>query len=222
MHNKKIVLITGAGSGLGEELARCYCEEGKHIVLVGRNKEKLRNVAEIINKLGGSADCVTCDISNYDSVKSLVEYISGKYKSIDYLINNAGIGYFGPLEKITIEEVNAMLDVNVKGTIIVTQGLIPYVKDRILNIISTAGLRGKINESVYAASKYAIRGFTESLQKEFADKNLKITAVYMGGMDTPFWENSTHIKDKSRLRSPESVAREIKAKDDGREEIHIE
>jgi len=82
-------------------------------------------------------------------------------------------------------------------------------KGHILNIISTAGLRGKVNEDVYAASKFAVRGFTESLQKEYEASTIKITAVYMGGMDTPFWTDSDHISDRSRLRSPSEVAKLI-------------
>ena len=79
----------------------------------------------------------------------------------------------------------------------------------LFNIIKTGVLTGKINEAGYVASKFAVRGLTESLQKEYAHTGLKIKDVYMGGMDTPFWENSTHIKDKSRLRSPEEIAKVI-------------
>jgi short-subunit dehydrogenase len=90
----------------------------------------------------------------------------------------------------------------------------------VINIISTAGLKGKVNESVYCASKYAVRGFTESLQEELKDK-LDVTAVYMGGMATPFWDQSTHIKDKSRLKSATEVAKYIFKHDDGRRVIEV-
>lgn len=89
-----------------------------------------------------------------------------------------------------------------------------------MNIISTAGLRGKVNESVYCASKFAIRGFSESLLKELEGR-IKVVAVYMGGMDTPFWNNTDHVKDKSRFKSPREVALKIKELDDGRCEIVI-
>ena len=150
-----------------------------------------------------------------------LKQISSKYENIDYLINNAGVGNFGPIEELSLDDLNKMIDTNVKGTIMITQGLLPNVKERILNIISTAGLKGKKNESIYVASKFAVRGFTESLQKELEYKDIKITAVYMGGMDTPFWDNTDHIKDKSRLKSPAKVAKEIKSMDDGRAEIII-
>ncbi|SHI46965.1 Short-chain dehydrogenase [Clostridium cavendishii DSM 21758] len=217
----KKVLITGAGSGLGLELAKCYAKEKNHVILVGRNKEKLEKAVDEITKSGESAEYFICDISNIESVKELVEYICIKHKTIDYLINNAGIGIFNPISELTVNEINKMIDINVKGTIMVTQRILPYINERILNIISTAGLKGKVNESVYCASKFAIRGFTESLQKEFIDEKIKITAVYMGGMNTPFWEGSKHIKDKNRLKSATEIAKEIIMKDDGRLEIII-
>lgn len=218
----KKILVTGAGSGLGTELAKHYSEEKNHIILVGRTIEKLENVANIIIQNGASAECMVCDISDIDSVKEIAEKIAVNHKSIDYLINNAGVGFFGPIEKIDMNEMNMMIDINVKGTIMMTQALLPYINEKILNIISTAGLRGKPNEAVYVASKFAIRGFTESIQKEFIDTKLKITGIYMGGMDTPFWDESTHIKDTSRLKSASEVAKIIKMNDDGRAEIIID
>ena len=217
----KKMLITGAGSGLGAELAKGYSEDGYHIILVGRSIEKLKKVADEINERGGSCECMSHDVSSPDSVKELKNKLLHKQQGIDCLINNAGVGIFGPIEEVTVDEINTMLDVNVKGTILVTKELINHVGEKIINIISTAGLRGKVNEAVYCASKFAVRGFTESLQTEFEDRGIKITAVYMGGMNTPFWENSTHIKDKTRLKSPSEVAKEIIMKDDGRKEIII-
>lgn len=218
----KKILITGAGSGLGKELALIYAENGNHIILVGRSIQKLEVVSELIKEKGSSSECLACDISSSDSVKILLDNVSKNHVSIDYLINCAGIGFFGPLLKLTIDELNIMIDINVKGTIMITQSLLPMTTERIINIVSTAGLRGKPNEAAYVASKFAVRGFTESIQKEFVDEELKITAVYMGGMATPFWDDSTHIKDKSRLRSPLDVAKVIKANDDGRHEIIVE
>lgn len=218
----KKILITGAGSGLGKELALIYAEKGNHIILVGRNQKKLEDVSILLKEKGATSECLICDISNYDSVCKLKESVSKNHKSLDYLINCAGLGFFGPLADLKIEDLNMMIDINVKGTIMITKALLPIVNERLINIVSTAGLRGKPNEAAYVASKFAVRGFTESLQKELVDKELKITAVYMGGMATPFWDDSTHIKDKSRLRLPSDVAKFIKSQDDGRAEIIVE
>lgn len=218
----KKILVTGAGSGLGEELAKCYAKGGNHVILVGRTIDKLKRVAGLIEESGASAECIECDISDADSVKRLSEKVISEHGSIDYLINNAGVGFFGGLEKLSMRELNMMMDINVKGTIMMTQSLFSKVNERILNIISTAGLRGKPNEAAYVASKFAVRGFTESLQKELADSSLKVTAVYMGGMDTPFWTGSTHVADTSRFKSAAEVAQTIKENDDGRAEIMVD
>lgn len=216
------ILITGAGSGLGRELAIEYAKKNNQIILIGRTMKTLEITAKKVEKIGSVADIYLCDISNISSIEKMISDVVEKYKKIDCLINNAGIGYFGALEEISLDEINTMIDINVKGTILVTKKLLPYINEKIINIISTAGLRGKVNESVYVASKFAIRGFTESLQKEFNDNDISIISVYMGGMDTPFWDNSNHIKDRSKLMSPSKIAKEIVCSADKTKKIVIE
>ena len=215
----KTILITGGGSGLGFELAKLYSKNNL-VLIIGRHVDKLKIATENLTSLGHNIDYFQCDITSLNALTSLKDYIENKYTTINTLINNAGIGFFGPLLDLTTTELNLMLDINVKGTILTTQCLIPIIENRIINIISTAGLKGKVNEAAYVASKFAVRGFTESLQKEYLHK-LSITAVYMGGMATPFWENSDHIKDKSRLKNPAYVAKEIFENDNGQEKIII-
>lgn len=204
----KSVIITGAGSGLGKELALLFARQGFHIILTGRTLDKLQSVEKEIHEAGGSAQSFTLDIAKLQEISSLMTQIQSH--ELFGLINNAGVGHFGPFEHLGEQEIQEMLQTNVLGTIYMTQAVLPYFKEKngglLMNIISTAGLKGKVNESVYAASKFAVRGFTESLQKELEDTDIKVKAVYMGGMDTPFWDESDHIKNKSRLRSPEEVA----------------
>lgn len=144
---------------------------------------------------------------------------------LDVLINNAGLGIFGELHTYTKQQMDDMWTTNVRGTMLVTQAAYPKLKEangRVLNIISTAGLRGKKNESVYCASKFAVKGFTESLQKEWEEEPLTATSVFMGGMNTPFWEESTHVSNPDQLKGPEGVAEQIYNEDDGRKEIIID
>ncbi|WP_442598919.1 SDR family NAD(P)-dependent oxidoreductase [Neobacillus sp. D3-1R] len=203
------IVITGAGSGLGKELALLFSQNNFHILLMGRSQDKLQSVKSEIEQLGGKADVIQVDIRSFQDVSDRVKKISEHY-TLYGLVNNAGIGYFGPFEKIDEQEIIEMTETNILGTMFMTKAVLPIFSQQnsghIINIISTAGLRGKVNEAVYVASKFAVRGFTESLQKEYENSDIKFTAVYMGGMDTPFWENSDHIKDPSRLRSPKEVA----------------
>ncbi|MDF2858079.1 MAG: short-chain dehydrogenase [Neobacillus sp.] len=205
----KTIIVTGAGSGLGQELAIRFSKQGYHLLLIGRSSERLTSTKNEIEQLGGSADSVVLDIRNAADVASKCEELSKSYNFYG-LVNNAGLGHFGPFVELSQQQISEMLDTNVLGTILMTQAVLPLLQrqgeGRIMNIISTAGLRGKVNEAVYVASKFAVRGFTESLQKEYEGSKLKINAVYMGGMDTPFWRGSTHITDTSRFRSPKEVA----------------
>ncbi|MFP5110409.1 SDR family NAD(P)-dependent oxidoreductase [Neobacillus sp. C211] len=205
----KTIIITGAGSGLGKELAHLFSQKGYHLLLTGRTFDKLTTTKEEIEASGGSADILPIDIGNAKDVSKKAEEISHTY-NIYGLVNNAGVGHFGPFVEMNEHHITEMINTNVLGTLMMTKAILPLLlktsEGRILNIISTAGLRGKVNEAVYVASKFAVRGFTESLQKEYEGSGIKFNAVYMGGMDTPFWENSDHVKDTSRFRSPREVA----------------
>jgi short-subunit dehydrogenase len=178
--------------------------------LVGRSADKLSAVKTEIEQAGGAADYVVLNVQKDSDILISIEEISKSHR-IFGLVNNAGVGHFGPFVKITHQEICEILQTNVLGTILMTQAVLPLLKGEglLMNIISTAGLRGKVNEAVYAASKFAVRGFTESLQKEYENSPINIKAVYMGGMDTPFWEGSNHIADSSRFRSAKEVAKLI-------------
>ncbi|TFB13886.1 SDR family oxidoreductase [Filobacillus milosensis] len=217
----KYALITGAGTGLGQSLAKQYAIEGYTVLLVGRREEKLQETKSFIENDGGSAEIHVCDITKWDELEELAKSI----KQVDVLINNAGIGFFGAFEDLQKDQIDTMFIVNGAGLIYTTKHFMPHIlesKGRILNIISTAGLRGKVHEAGYCASKFAQRGFTESLQKEYEDKGIAVTGVYMGGMNTPFWDESDYVSDPSVLPSPDTIAEQIVAQDDGRNEIVLE
>lgn len=215
------VAVTGAGTGLGRALSLVYARNNYKVFLLGRLDTKLHVVRNEIIKNGGQAEIVLCDVQEQASVSIAFQQIG----ELDVVINNAGIGIFGPVENYSISDIEKTLNTNVKGTILTVQSALPLIRSsegRILTIISTAGLRGKVNESIYCASKFAVKGFTESLQKEWENEKIAITAVYMGGMNTPFWDNSSHVTDASSLKAPEIVAKQIFKEDDGRNEIVID
>ncbi|WP_113929675.1 SDR family oxidoreductase [Bacillus sp. P14.5] len=205
----KTAVISGGGSGLGRELAKVYSNEGYHILLLGRTEDKLQMVKEEIVTDGGTASFMVIDIASTEQVEEVSRQITEKH-DVELLINNAGVGLFGPFLQAGFDEIDKMLSVNFLGTVYLTKALLPSMVSKdsgtIINIISTAGLRGKKNESYYAASKFALRGFAESLQKEFEESGIDIINAYMGGMNTPFWTDSQHVSDPSRLRSPREVA----------------
>ena len=215
------VVITGAGTGLGRALAHQYARNHHQVFLLGRTERNLLLVQNEIQQNGGKAEVIICDVTEPASVTEALRQVD----HIDVVINNAGVGVFGNLTDLTAEDMDTAMDTNVKGTMLMTQLAFPKLQEtagRVLNIISTAGLRGKKNESIYCASKFAVRGFTESLHKEWENESVSATAVYMGGMNTPFWSQTDHVDSPERLKGPEGVAEQIFNEDDGRESIYID
>ena len=203
----KNVVITGAGSGLGASLARKYSEMGYHVTLIGRTKEKLERTAKLLK---GSYSIYELDVSKYDDVKKVFHSIIEEVGGVDILINNAGVGAFDLAENISEHNVHQMIDINLKGTIFCTQAVLPHMKERnegiISNIISTAGVEGKVTESVYCASKFGVRGFTDSLYLELKDTPIRVFAAYMGGMKTDFWDGIYKEEEMTHLMDPDDVA----------------
>ena len=186
--SKNIVVITGAGSGLGAALAKKYSGLGYYICLLGRTKSKLEETAKT---LSNGHSIYEVDVSSKQMVAQIIQSIQDEFGSIQLLINNAGVGYFDNAENLSEDSVHQMIDINLKGTIFCTQEVLKGMKERnegtIVNIVSTAGKEGKVTESVYCASKFGVKGFTESLALELNETSINVCAVYMGGMRTEFW-----------------------------------
>ncbi|PAV28404.1 alcohol dehydrogenase [Virgibacillus profundi] len=205
--NKEHAVITGAGSGLGSSLAQKLSEQGFSISLLGRTKPKLEQIAK---NLSSAYSIYEVDISSYAQVQETFKTIYKDHGQVDILINNAGLGVFKLAEDIDNKAIDDMIDINLKGTIYCTQAVLPRMKEKnegtIVNVISTAGLEGKVNESVYCASKFGVKGFTESLLVELEDSAIKVLAAYMGGMKTPFWDGIHKEEDIQHLMEPDDVA----------------
>ncbi|RLQ92381.1 SDR family NAD(P)-dependent oxidoreductase [Falsibacillus albus] len=216
------IAITGAGTGLGKELALQYAQSGNELHLIGRTQSSLEKTANDIREKGAEANIHIADLTSEAEVHNVFTTIG----SLDILINNAGIGYFGEFLESTTDEMDKMFEINSFAPIYTSRAVLPIFKEKdhgtIINIISTAGLRGKKNEALYVSSKFALRGFTESLQKEYEETGIRIVGAYMGGMNTPFWDDTDHIKDKSRLRSPQEIAEIIVSESREKTEIIIE
>ena len=205
MLRDKVVIITGAGSGLGRELSILLAQKDAIVILVGRREKKLEETAKLIEEVGGISDLFSLDISISAEVKDFFNSIKQKYSRVDILINNAGVGSFANLEDLEIKDIDRMIDSNLKGTIYFTREVLYIMKEKnsgqIINIISTAGMRGKAQESVYAASKFGVSGLTKSLQQELKQTRVKVTGVFVGGMQTEFWDQSKQETSSFMLAS---------------------
>ena len=215
---KKIV-ITGASSGVGEQIAYHAAELGAIPILLARSDDKLEAIARTIKKKYN----ISClyfhfDVSDIKAVESTFEEIFKQVQHIDILVNNAGFGVFNHVIDASFDEMKSMFEVNVFGTIACTKMVLPKMITRnqghIINIGSQAGKLATPKSSIYSATKHAVVGFTNSLRMELADKNIYVTAVNPGPIKTRFFDiaDPTGNYEKNvgkHLLRPENVARKI-------------
>jgi len=203
----KTVLVAGGSDGLGKLIA-AQLKNNYRVVILGRTQSKTRQVAE---ELG--VDYHTADVSDYKQVREAVRKIIEKHLTIEALINSAGIWAEGELDEHDPETLRRVVEVNTLGTINLTKAVIPYMKHEknglIINIISQAGLYAKAERSVYNASKWALTGFTRSLDPELAPYGISVSGVYPGKLSTTLFAKRGVQKDLSDALEPEYVAQAI-------------
>lgn len=179
--NNKNALITGAGKGIGKAVALALAAEGVNVALLARTKTDLEQVAKEIEPYGVKTVIVTADIADIGSVNQAVNTVLGEFKTIDILINNAGIGKFGKFLDLAPQDFENIIKVNLFGIYYATRAVLPGMIEQqggdIINISSTAGLKGAAITSAYSASKFAVMGLTESLMQEVRKHNIRVTAL---------------------------------------------
>jgi NADP-dependent 3-hydroxy acid dehydrogenase YdfG len=183
----KVVVITGASSGLGKALALRFCTEKPKIVLLSRSADKLQDVVQTLQASGCEVSCFACNITDWEQIHHTVEYIIEAYGRIDVLVNNAGILYEEALEDYSVNTILELFDVNSIGAICMTQAVLPHMKKarsgQIFNVISTAGRYPKSKSSVYNSTKFALDGFNQSLKTELEGTGIRVIGFYPGGME---------------------------------------
>jgi NADP-dependent 3-hydroxy acid dehydrogenase YdfG len=190
----KVVLITGASSGFGEDAALLFAEEGCKVVLAARRMDRLQDLAARIQDEGGEAMAIPVDIVNRADIDNMVETTLDLYSHIDILFNNAGIGRVDWFEKMTRErDIETLIHVNLTGLMQVTHAVLPHMLARrrghIINMISVAGLVATPLISTYAASKFGARAFTDSLRREVSPLGIKVSGIYPGPAATEFGQH---------------------------------
>jgi len=184
----KVVVITGASSGLGEATARLLSAEGASVVLGARRVDRIQSLAHELNAKGGKALAIATDVTHVEQVKKLVDSAVQKFGRIDVMINNAGIMPHSPLERLKIDDWNRTIDVNIKGVLYGIAAALPYMKQQkaghIINVSSVAGHKVTPNGAVYCATKHAVRALSEGLRGEVKPYNIRTTIISPGAVAT--------------------------------------
>ena len=189
----KVVVITGASSGLGEAAARVLAKHGAKLVLGARRVDRLKALARELS-LGDKA-AVETDVANYGQVKHLVDHAVMSHGRIDVILNNAGLMPLSPLERLKIEDWDRMIDVNIKGVLYGIAAALPHMKAQesghIINVSSVAGHRVRAGTAVYSATKTAVRVITEGLRQEVKAYNIRTTIISPGAVASELLESIT-------------------------------
>lgn len=184
----KVVVITGASSGLGEATARLLSAEGATLVLGARRADRLQSLVSELTAKGGKAIAETMDVTQRDQVQKLVDAAVKTYGRIDVVINNAGLMPQSPLERLKVDEWDRMIDVNIKGVLYGIAAALPIMKQQmsghIINVSSVAGHKVRAGGAVYAATKHAVRALSEGLRQEVKPYNIRTTVISPGAVAT--------------------------------------
>ena len=216
----EVAVITGAGRGIGAAIARKLFIEGCRIVILDINETAALECAQSIDPAGCRSLAVSCDVSNKDSVNQTITRIIEKFQTVDILVNNAGITDDSMFHKMTLEQWQRVININLTGTFLVTSAVVPYMREkkqgRIINISSTSAY-GNIGQANYSATKAGVIGLTKTLAKELGRYSITVNAIEPGVIETDMLTNVPQtIKDGwlklmpiARMGQPEDIANAV-------------
>lgn len=205
----KIAVVTGAGSGIGEAIATLLHEEGAKVVLAGRNKDKLQNVANQLAQ--DSVKVVPTDVTNKEEVDELMKIAQQTFGGLDIVINSAGQMLSSKITDYQVDEWDSMIDVNIKGTLYTAQAALPTMLEQssghLINIASISGFEVTKSSTIYSATKAAVHTITQGLEKELAKTGVKLTSISPGMVDTAITA-AYNPSDRKKL-DPQDIAEAV-------------
>ena len=203
----KVSIVTGASKGIGKAIAKIFAQAGTHVVCVSRTKDDLNILKKEILNDGGSVSIYSCDVSKFDEVEGLIRNTVEEFSKIDIIVNNAGITRDGLIMRMSDEDWNTVIDINLKGTFnaikAVSRQMMKQRSGRIINISSVVGLKGNAGQANYAASKAGIIGLTKSSSKELASRGITVNCIAPGYIATDMTDQLTDkVKEEIINRIP--------------------
>lgn len=206
----KIALVTGAGRGIGKAIALTMANEGASVILTARTLRELEGVRLTIEERGGKAQSIVADLTKDPEVEKIFSQISVEFGRLDILVNNAGIGHFAPVRLLAAKDFDAMWNLNMRALFLCTQNAIPMMENQksgtIVNISSLAGKNAFVNGAGYAATKWALIGFSKCLMLEEREYNIRVITVCPGSVDTSFNPLEGKRGNSDKLLKPQDVA----------------
>ncbi|HKD10734.1 MAG TPA: SDR family oxidoreductase [Thermoanaerobaculia bacterium] len=209
----KVALVTGASSGLGRAFAVALAGAGASVLLVARREEKLRECVAEIAAAGGEAAYHVTDVRNVAALYDLVDVVLSRYKRLQILINNAGLGWREPLADLKRSQIAEMLETNLAAPIYLTQAALEALKRNapsdVVNIASSAGLQGYAEGTAYCASKHGVVGFTRALAEELKPDGVRVTAICAGSTETEFYDRFRPTTEAKKMLRTEDAVRAL-------------
>ena len=206
----KVAIVTGAGRGIGRTIALTLARSGAHVSLVARTDTELHAVRAEIEAFPGSAIALPADVASEAEVVKVVRRTVELFGRLDIVVNNAGVGIFGPLAETTAEQWDRQMAVNARGPFLLCREAIPFLQQQdqsfIVNIASVVGVKGYINQAAYSASKHALVGMSQSLAKEVQRDGIRVHVLCPGGVDTQMVTQARPDLDRSVLIQPQEIA----------------
>lgn len=200
----KVVVITGASSGLGEATARHLSSQGATVVLGARRADRIQSLADELTGSGAKSLALTTDVTHADQVRRLVDAAVETFGRIDVMLNNAGLMPHSPLERLKLDDWDQMIDVNIKGVLYGIAAALPYLKEQksghFINVSSVAGHKVRAGGVVYAATKHAVRVISEGLRMEVKPYNIRTTVISPGALDTELVDRITEPDIQAGVR----------------------
>jgi NAD(P)-dependent dehydrogenase (short-subunit alcohol dehydrogenase family) len=210
----RVVLVTGCGQGLGAATCNVLAESGATIVAADIRCDAAQQTAARLQEAGTQALAVAVDVSQPEDCQAAIATAIDRFGRIDVLVNNAGTDKTLPVEELTVEQFNQVLQVNLHGPFYLAKAVLPRMRQQggghIVNIVSTAARRAWANASAYHASKWGLLGLSHALHVEARPHGIKVTAVIAGGMRTPFLLDRFPDLDPAVLQDPRNVAETIR------------
>ncbi|WP_404546839.1 SDR family NAD(P)-dependent oxidoreductase [Dyella jejuensis] len=213
----RIALVTGASSGIGEATALALAEQGAKVAIAARRKDRLEQLATRLAELGAEPKVLVADLAREAEAQRIVKETEAHYGRLDILVNNAGVMYLEPVIEADLGRWRSMLELNVLGLIAATQAALSGMRARrdghIVNVSSVAGRIANPNAAAYAATKFGVVGFSESLRREVYQDNIRVSVIEPGMVDTELREHIGHEASRHAVNARAGEMRQLRAED---------